>query len=164
MPGVNNGAEMSINGSVGRAREVEIDGASLTIPESGGTVFNFPGVEAFNEFKLITGTYNAEYGRLGGGLESMVTKSGTNQIHGAAFLNLKRDIFDAAGWTSNQNRNTPGYRPKTRFNEEGGAAGGPVWIPKVYDGRNKSFFYFTYAKIVQPASITINGGETLRLR
>src|SRR3989442_1167724 len=49
MPGVNDAAERSINGSGGRAREVEIDGASLTIPESGGTVFNFPGIEAFNE-------------------------------------------------------------------------------------------------------------------
>src|SRR5215471_2221628 len=65
MPGVNNGAETSINGSGGRAKEIEIDGASLTIPESGGTVFNFPGFEAFNEFKLITSTYSAEYGRFG---------------------------------------------------------------------------------------------------
>src|SRR5260370_27353405 len=162
MPGVNAPSEMSINGSGGRAREVEIDGASLTIPESGGTVFNFPGIEAFNEFKLITSSFNAEYGRLGGGLESMVTKSGTNNIHGAAFLNLKRDIFDASGWTNNQNKsNRPRYRPQERFNEEGGAAGGPVFIPKVYDGRNKSFFYFSYAKIVQPAAITINAGETL---
>ena len=148
MPGVNSAGEMSINGSIGRGREVLIDGASLTIPESGGTVFNFPGIEAFNEFKLVTATFNAEYGRLGGGIESMVTKSGSNAVHGAAFLNIKRDIFDAAGWGVNQNRsNPPGYRPKERFNEEGGAAGGPVWIPKIYDGRNKSFFFFTYAKI-----------------
>src|SRR5579871_1488002 len=137
MPGVNNGAETSINGSGGRAKEVEIDGASLTIPESGGTVFNFPGFEAYQEFKLITGSYNAEYGRLGGGLEAFVTKSGTNQYHAAAFINFKRDIFDAAGWSVNQNRaNPPGFRPKERFNEEGGSAGGPVWIPKVYNGRN----------------------------
>jgi hypothetical protein len=162
MPGVNNSSETSINGSGGRAREVEIDGASLTIPESGGTVFNFPGFEAYQEFKLITSTYNAEYGRLGGGLETFVSKSGTNQVHGSAFLNLKRDILDAAGWSVNQNRaNPPGFRPKERFNEEGGSAGGPVWIPKVYDGRNKSFFFFTYAKIIQPASILLNSGLTV---
>ena len=162
MPGVNNSAETSINGSGGRAKEVEIDGASLTIPESGGVVFNFPGFEAYQEFKLITSSYNAEYGRLGGGLEAFVTKSGTNQYHAAAFLNLKRDILDAAGWSVNQNRaNAPGFRPKERFNEEGGSAGGPIWIPKVYNGRNKSFFYFTYAKIIQPASILLNSGLTL---
>ncbi|HWB96180.1 MAG TPA: hypothetical protein VG672_05745, partial [Bryobacteraceae bacterium] len=162
MPGVNSWGETSINGSIGRAKEVEIDGASLTIPESGGVVFNFPGYEAFGEFKLITATFNAEYGRLGGGLETFVTKSGNNSLHGSVFLNLKRDIFDAAGWSVNSNQANPrGYRPKERFNEEGGAAGGPVWIPKIYDGRNKSFFYFTYAKIVQPASIAVNGSETV---
>src|SRR5262245_16041495 len=69
MPGVNSNAEMSINGSNGRAREIFIDGASLTIPESGGTNFYFPGFEAYQEMKLITATFNPEYGRLGGGLE-----------------------------------------------------------------------------------------------
>ena len=92
----------------------------------------------------------------------MVSKSGSNAIHGAAFLNIKRDIFEAAGWTVNQNRaNAPGYRPKVRFNEEGGAIGGPIWIPKVYNGRNKTFFYFTYAKVVQPAAIAVNAAETV---
>ncbi len=155
MAGVNSGAETSINGSGGRAREVMIDGASLTIPESGGTVFNFPGIEAFNEMRLITSTYNAEYGRLGGGIELMVTRSGSNALHGAAFLNMRRDIWDAAGWSSNSNpKNPPGYRPKERYNEEGGAVGGPVYIPKIYNGRNKTFFYFTYAKDVRPATIS----------
>ncbi|HYM11661.1 MAG TPA: hypothetical protein VEU62_13070, partial [Bryobacterales bacterium] len=162
MPGVNGWGETSINGSNGRAKEVEIDGASLTIPESGGVVFNFPGYEAYSEFKLVTSSFNAEYGRLGGGLELFATKSGTNDIHGSAFLNLKRDIFEAAGWSVNQNRSNPaGYRPKVRYNEEGGTAGGPVWLPKIYDGRNKTFFFFTYTKIVQPASIGVNAGETV---
>jgi hypothetical protein len=162
MPGVNGNGEVSINGSNGRAKEIEIDGASLTIPESGGVSFNFPGFEAYGEFKLITSTFNAEYGRLGGGLEQFTTKSGTNRIHASAFLNIKRDVLDADAWANNQNPVNPkGYRPKERFNEEGGTAGGPIWIPKVYDGRNKSFFYFTYAKIIQPAAIAINSGETV---
>ena len=162
MPGVNAVSETSINGSNGRAKEVMIDGASLTSPESGGVAFNSPGFEAFGEFKLITATFDAEYGRLGGGIEIFVTKSGTNQVHGSAFLNMKRDILDAATWASNANTANPrGFRPKERFNEEGGTAGGPVWIPKIYDGRNKSFFYFTYAKIIQPVAIGVNGGETL---
>ena len=66
MPGVNNSGEFEYQ-RLGRPRsEVVIDGASLTIPESGGTVFNFPGIEAFKEIRLITSTYNAEYGRMGG--------------------------------------------------------------------------------------------------
>jgi hypothetical protein len=162
MPGVNGNGETSINGSNGRAKEVEIDGASLTIPESGGVSFNFPGFEAYGEFKLVTASFNAEYGRLGGGLEQFTTKSGTNRIHAAAFLNIKRDVLDADSWANNQNPANPkGFRPKERFNEEGGTAGGPVWLPKIYDGRNKSFFFFTYAKIIQPASAAINSGETV---
>jgi len=154
MPGVNSYGELSINGSNGRAKEVLIDGASLTIPESGGTVFYFPGFEAFQEFKLVTSSFAAEHGRLGGGLELMVTKSGTNEVHGSAFLNLRRDVLQAAGWSQNHVLNrTPGFRTKERFNEEGGTAGGPVYIPKVYDGRNRTFFYFTYAKDIRPASL-----------
>jgi len=155
MPGVNSYGELSINGSNGRAKEVMIDGASLTIPESGGTVFYFPGFEAFQEFKLVTSSFNAEHGRLGGGLELMVTKSGTNEVHGSAFLNLRRDVLNAAGWSTNHVLGrTPGFRAKERYNEEGGTAGGPVWIPKVYDGRNRTFFYFTYAKDIRPATIS----------
>jgi hypothetical protein len=69
MAGVNNSAETSIAGSTGRAREQLIDGTSNVIPESGGTVFNPPSAEAFSEFKLLVGTYTAEYGRTGGGIE-----------------------------------------------------------------------------------------------
>src|SRR5205807_4664948 len=101
-------------------------------------------------------------GRPAGDLKQFTTKPGTNRIHAAAFLNIKRDVLDADSWANNQNPANPrGIRPKERFNEEGGTAGGPVWIPKIYDGRNKSFFFFTYAKIIQPASASINSGETV---
>ncbi len=155
MPGVNIYRETSISGSGGRGKEVLIDGASLTIPESGGVVFNFPAAEMFGEFKLLTGTYSAEYGRFGGGVEVFVSKSGNNALHGAGFWNLRRDIFNAAGWSVNANpRNPPGFRPKERFNEAGGAVGGPVYVPKVYDGRNRTFFYFTYSRDLRPATAT----------
>ncbi len=162
MPGVNSNGETSINGSNGRAKEILIDGGSITIPESGGTNFYFPGFEAFQEMKLITSTFNPEYGRLGGGLEMFTTKSGSNQYHATAFLNIRRDILEAAGWSSNAVfGRTPGFRSKVRFNEEGGNGGGPVWIPKLYDGRNKTFIFFTYAKDIRPASPIITGNETV---
>src|SRR5579872_1552984 len=151
MPSVNNGAEMSISGSTGRAREILIDGASNVIPESGGTNFNPPSAEAFSEFNLVTGTYSAEYSRTGGGIEIFTTKSGTNDIHGTWAYNMRRDIWEAAGWTVNQNpANAPGYRPKDRWNDTGGGIGGPVYIPKVYDGRNKTFFYFSDDNDLRP--------------
>lgn len=162
MPGVNSSGEVSINGSNGRVSEILIDGGSATIPESGGVNWYFPGFEAFQEMKLITSTFNPEYGRLGGGLQVYTSKSGTNDIHGSLFWYLRRDIFDAAGWTSNQNRNNPpGYRGKTRLNEQGGTVGGPVYIPKLYDGRNKTFFYFTYERDGRPAVPVITGGLTV---
>ena len=150
MQGVNAGAEVSISGSGGRAQEVLIDGGSLIIPESGGTVFNMPAAEMFGEFKLLTGTYSSEYGRFGGGVEIYVTKSGTNDIHGTAFLNMRRDIWNANSWVNNS---LGRVKPKERINEVGGAAGGPVFVPKLYDGRNKSFWYFTYTKDLRPATI-----------
>lgn len=155
MPGVNAGAELSISGSGGRAQEVQIDGASLIIPESGGTVFNMPSAEMFGEFKLLTGAYSSEYGRFGGGVEMYVTKSGTNWYHGTAFLNMRRDIWNANAWARNASTNpATNFRPKERQNEVGGAAGGPVYIPKVYNGKDKTFFYFTYSQRLLPASIS----------
>ncbi|MBM3765598.1 MAG: hypothetical protein FJW32_09415 [Acidobacteria bacterium] len=154
MPGVNAGAEMSISGSGGRAQEVQIDGASLIIPESGGTVFNMPSAEMFNEFKLVTGAYSSEYGRFGGGVEVYATKSGSNWWHGTAFLNMRRDIWNSNAWARNANPNpAQNFRPKERQNEIGGAGGGPIFIPKVYDGRNKTFFYYTYTQRLLPANI-----------
>lgn len=151
MPGSNNSAELSVSGSGGRAQEILIDGASATIPESGGTSFNFPSAEMFGEFKMLTSTFDAEYGRFGGGIEIYVTKSGTNDLHGAAFHNLRRDIWNANAWANNSRGVA---RPKERYNEIGGAIGGPIWLPKIYDGRNKTFFFFTYSKDKRPATAT----------
>jgi hypothetical protein len=155
MAGVNQGAETSIAGSTGRSREQLIDGTSNVIPESGGTVFNPPSAESFSEVKLLVGTYTAEYGRVGGGVEVFTTRSGTNAIHGTWAYNMRRDIWNAAGWSVNQNRsNAPGFRPKERFNGTSGGVGGPVWIPKVYNGRNKTFFYFSNDNDLRPVSPT----------
>lgn len=149
MPGVTNNSEQSVSGSGGRAQEVLIDGGSALNVES-SAVFNFPSAEMFGEFKMLQSNYSAEYGRVGGGIEIYVSKSGTNAIHGSAFHNMRRDIWNANAWA----RNAAGLpRAKERFNETGGAIGGPVFLPKIYDGRNKSFWFFTYTKDVRPVSI-----------
>jgi hypothetical protein len=107
VPGVNNGAQdSSINGGARRSKEIVIDGASHTNPESGGVAFAANGgigsVEMFGEFKLLNGNFSAEYGRSGGGIEIFVTKSGTNVYHGTGFDFLRNDALDAAGWAVNQ--------------------------------------------------------------
>jgi hypothetical protein len=163
MPGANPSTELSVSGSGGRAQEVLIDGASATIPESGGVSFNFPAAEMFGEFKLLTSTFDAEYGRFGGGVELYVTKSGTNQFHGTAFLNARRDIWNANAWANNA---ISRVRPKDRINEIGGAGGGPIWIPGVYDGRNKSFFFFTYSSDNRPVTpaLVLSTVPTVRMK
>src|SRR5205085_10791716 len=104
------------------------------------------------EFRVLTSTFSAEYGHSGGGIEVFVTKSGTNQIHGTAFDYLRNDKLDAAGWTVNQRRPFLG-KSKVRQQEFGASVGGPVYIPKVYNGRNKTFFYFTYNGYRQNAAV-----------
>ncbi len=150
MAGVTNAGEQSVSGSGGRAQEVIIDGASALNVES-SAVFNFPSAEMFSEFKMLSSNYSAEFGRVGGGIEIYVPKSGGNWFHGAAFLNMRRDIWNANAWARNASTNpATSFRPKERFNEVGGAIGGPVFAPKVYDGRDKTFWYFTYTKDMRP--------------
>ena len=148
VPGVNGGQQdTSINGGARRSKEILIDGASHANPESGGVAFVANGgigsVEMYGEFKVLTSNFSAEYGRSGGGIEVFVTKSGTNDLHGAAFDFLRNDKFDAAGWSVNQRVPFLG-KSKIRQNEFGVALGGPVFIPKFYNGRNRSFLYFTW--------------------
>lgn len=154
MPGVNNGVQdSSINGGPRRGKEILIDGASHTNPESGGVAFSSNGgigsVEQYGEFKLLNANFSAEYGRTAGGIEVFVTKSGTNQFHGGVFEYNRNDAYDAAGWSINRRRVYPDgdtrnpAKAKVRQNEYGLNLGGPVWVPGVYNGKNKSFFYFT---------------------
>jgi hypothetical protein len=125
-----------VNGSQDRAKEVLVDGAQATGPESGGTMFTYPPVEAIGEFKLLAANFSAEYGKTGGGFEIFTTKSGTNQYHGGAFEYLRNDKFDARGFIST-------VTPVNRQNEFGVDFGGPVRLPK-YNGKNRTFFYFVY--------------------
>ena len=153
MPGVTNNGELSVSGSGGRAQEFLIDGGSALNVES-SEVFNFPSAEMFSEFKMLQSNYSAEYGRVGGGIQIYVSKSGNNWLHGAAFHNMRRDVWNANAWARNASTNpATSFRPKERFNETGGAIGGPIYVPKVYDGRNKTFWYFTYTKDIRPISI-----------
>ena len=160
VPGVNGGQqETSINGGARRSKEILIDGASHTNPESGGVAFVSNGgigsVEMYNEFKVLTNNFTAEYGRSGGGVEIFVSKSGTNDLHGTLFDFLRNDKLDSAGWSVNQRTPFIG-KPKVRQNEYGVSVGGPIYIPKLYNGRNRTFWYFTWNGYQQN-----NGGATV---
>ena len=128
-----------ISGSPSRGKEVLVDGIASTGIESGGIIpgETRPSVETIGEFKLLRANFNAEYGRTGGGIELFSTRSGSNAIHGALFDILRNDALDARGF----------FLPRVAVNKQnefGASVGGPALIPKVYNGRNKTFFFFVY--------------------
>src|SRR5437867_2436172 len=104
-----------------------------------GTAFVvLPAVDAIQEFKVQTNNYSAEIGRAGGAVLNATIKSGTNQLHGTAWEFLRNDKFDAADFFENSGGTRKG---KFRQNQFGAAVGGPVYIPGVYNGKNKTFFF-----------------------
>jgi hypothetical protein len=137
------GAEGGISGGARRSKEILVDGASMTNPESGGVAFNgLPTIEQLGEFKVINNTFAAEYGRTGGGIESFVTSSGGSQFHGSVFDYHTSSALSANSWANNVNGTR---KPKYHGNEYGAAVGGPVWIPKLYNqAKDKTFFFFTF--------------------
>jgi hypothetical protein len=147
-PGTNQGGssagifQSKLSGGQNFSTEVLLDGVSTTRSDSGSAFDQTaPSVEALSEFKVLTSTFNAEYGRTSGGIESFATKSGGNDYHGTAFDLFRNTALDANSWNNNQN-GAP--RPPDHQNDFGGSLGGPVRIPKLYDGRNKTFFFFSW--------------------
>lgn len=130
---------MSINGGRSRENEVLLDGISNV--RGNRTVINVPTMETVQEFKVLTNTYDSQYGRTGGGIISIVTKGGGNQFHGNAFEYFQAEELNAN--TSELNR-TGVPKPPLNLNTFGIQASGPVWIPKVFDGRNRLFWLVSY--------------------
>jgi len=135
--------ESKIAGGQNLGTEVILDGASIAHAELGPTFDeNAPSIEAISEFKVTTSTLSAEFGRTSGGIESFTTKSGTNSFHGSAFDLLHNDKLNAVPW--NNISNGSNVKPRDHQNDYGGSLGGPVWIPKVYNGHDKTFFFFSW--------------------
>lgn len=145
---------ISINGGKNRENEVLLDGISNVRGDR--TVIHVPMMETVQEFKVLTNTYDSQYGRTGGGIVTMVTKSGGNAFHGNAF-----EYFQAEELNANQSElNRVGIKkPPMNINAFGLQASGPIWIPKVYDGRNKLFWLIGYEGMRQrsadPGSLTV---------
>ena len=134
--------ESKLSGGQNFSTEVLLDGASIVHAELGSTFDeNAPSVEALDEFKVTTSTIPAEFGRTTGGIESFTTKSGANAFHGTAFDILHNDKLNANSWSNDLN-GAP--KPRDHQNDFGGNLGGPVWIPKLYNGHDKTFFFFNY--------------------
>jgi len=102
---------------------------------------NSPSVEALSEFTVDTNGFKAEYGHSGGGVMTFTTKSGTNGFHGVAYEFLRNNDFDANNFFNDALKQPIKIYKQNDF---GVTLGGPVWIPKVYNGKEKTFFFFSY--------------------
>jgi len=126
-------------------------------------------VDALQEFKVQSSTYGAEFGRQSGGQIQMTSKSGTNEYHGTLFDYFRNDALDAADFFDKA-RNLK--KPPLRQNDFGGVLGGPLRLPKSvfgplgYDGRNRTFFFFSYEglRLVQPQNVNDSKVPSLFLR
>jgi len=138
-------AQMSMQGIGGRY-EILLDGVHNAPPERGGhTYVGFvPSPEAVQEFSVQTNIYDAQYGRTSGGVINLALKSGTNELHGSLFHYFRHDKLTANLFESNW-----ADRPRAvyRWNQPGVQLDGPVWIPRLYDGRNRTFFMFSFEAI-----------------
>lgn len=126
----------AINGARSDGTNFYLDGFSNREPRFGNAQAS-PNLDAMQEFKLETSGFSAEYGRLAGGVMSVVLKSGGNQLHGSVFEFLRNDKFDARNFFAN-NKN------KLRRNQFGTTVSGPVYLPRLYDGRNRTLFLFSW--------------------
>lgn len=130
-----------IGGGLLAGASLLLDGSESNSERRNDAGFSAVSAEAVEEFKVQTGSYSAEYGRTSNGIVNFTTKSGTNELHGSLFGFLRNEAFNARRFTYG-----PGTREKSRQQLGGGSVGGPVFLPSVYDGRNRAFFFFAYER------------------
>lgn len=153
-PGVTgSGFSHRIDGGLDQQSETTFNGVPEAWSETQGNLsWNQPPYDSIKDIDVLSGTFSAQYG-LSQGVEQYHTKSGTNVVHGDAFGFYRDDaLLGAPGAFLDQNTNNKGVLDQTNTDIQtdwGGSAGGPVWLPKVYDGRDKTFWFFSYDRYRQ---------------
>ena len=134
----------TVNGGRDSSNAIMMDGVPVTMNSNTNNMnanSAVPSVEGVEEFRIQTNSYSAEYGRSGGGVLTIATKSGTNTLHGSMFEFFRNSKLDANNWFANESGRQLGSFQRNEF---GASLGGPIVIPKVYNGKNKSFFFVVY--------------------
>jgi hypothetical protein len=160
LPGTTGGTfQGSINGGQQYSHEILIEGIPVGRSDlSGGNNNEFsPSAEAIGEFKMQTGAIGAQYNGGQTAVANFTIKSGTNDLHGTGFYYLGNEAFNSIPV---QDKTTGGTNPRSRLNNWGYSVGGPVYIPKVYHGRNKTFF-FTNLEKTKVNDLALSGFTTL---
>lgn len=148
--GATNVVNFSVNGARTSGNSWTVDGADNVDRGSNSTLLTYPSVDAIAEFKTLRGNYSAEFGRSASGQINVATKSGSNDLHGSAYDFERNDIFNAND-VLNKLTTTPigatkstSPRGRLRYHDFGYTVGGPVYIPHLYNGRErKTFFFFS---------------------
>jgi len=135
-----NTGRIRFNGIRSRSNEVLVDGVTQVPPETRSDPVSPPPIDSIDEFRIATSGYSAEFGSAAGGLINVATKAGTNSLHGTLWEFLRNDALNTANYFSPAGQK----KPVLRQNQFGGAVGGPVRIPHLYNGRDKTFFFVDY--------------------
>jgi hypothetical protein len=129
----------AMNGQTNRSNYFLADGLSNFLSYQSSYAVP-PILDAIQEFKVVSHTDSAEFGSVLGGVVNVATKAGTNDLHGSAWEYARNAIFNARTYFLPKSATTPSFSE----NQFGGSLGGPVWIPKLYHGRSKTFFFGAY--------------------
>jgi len=148
---------LSLAGGRTGSLDYAVDGQNINSGRGHEVLSNgTPTMESVAEFKVITGGMSAEYGRSSGGIVEVVTRGGTNQLHGQGFEYFRNNLLNANSWLQNA---TGGQATVYKQNIYGGDIGGPVILPKIYNGRDKTFWYFNYQGTkFRQAAVNMLGG------
>jgi len=136
--------QFAVNGQRGVTTIFAMDGFDTTDPEMGGATFSNFNVDAIQEVESNSGVLPAEIGHGAASYTNVITKSGVNQIHGSVFEFLRNASLDARNYFDH--KDPTGHRriPPFQRNEFGFTNGGPVVLPQIYDGRNRTFYFGEY--------------------
>lgn len=148
--GQTQGATIEVNGQRGNSNNYRLNGLS-NVSSTDNTQSSAPPLDAVQEFQIIRNMYSVEFGRAQGAVIDVRTKSGTNALHGSAYEFLRNSALDARQYFA---RIKPGFT----YNQYGGSIGGPVVLPKLYNGRNKTFFFFAYEGLKDRRGTTLLWG------
>ena len=137
-------AQFAINGQRGVEAVFAMDGADISDPEMGGATFSNFNVDAVEEIQSSSGWMPAEIGRGAAGFTNIITRSGASGFHGSFFEFVRNSAFDARNYFDHATPAYPGRIPLFRRNEFGLTNGGPVYLPHLYDGRSRTFYFAQY--------------------
>jgi len=136
--------QFAVNGQRGSATVFAMDGLDTTDPEMGGATFSNFNVDAIQEIQASSGVMPAEIGHGAASFTNIVTKSGTDLVHGSAFEFVRNAAFDARNFFDRRSLASPGRIPPFVRNEFGFTIGGPVVFPGLYNGRRRTYFFGQY--------------------